>query len=91
MTMPQSTAVRKGSLSGQPEVSTVDRMGRRIDVDHLVGAAEIAQRLGVKRPQVVHEWRRRYDVFPQPVATLQQAMVWNWPEVERWAKETGRL
>lgn len=89
--MPQSTAVHKDSLSGAADVPTVDAMGRRIDVDHLVGAAEIAERLGAARPQVVHEWRRRYEDFPEPVAQLRQALVWNWPEVERWAKTTGRL
>jgi len=66
-------------------------MGRKIDVDQLVGAAEIAQRLGVKRPQVVHDWRRRHADFPEPVAVLEQAMVWSWPDVARWARKTGRL
>lgn len=89
--MPHSTAIRKGSPAVLPSLPTVDDMGRRIDVDNLVGAAEIAERCGVKRPQVVHDWRRRYDDFPEPVAQLRQALVWNWPEVERWAKDTGRL
>lgn len=63
-----------------------------MDVDHLVGAAEIADRLGVKRPQVVHEWHRRHaGKFPEPVARLRQALVWYWPDVERWAQATGRL
>lgn len=65
-------------------------MGRRVDADLLVGAAEIAMRLGAKRPQVVHEWRRRYEDFPEPVAKLEQAFVWYWPDVDRWAKATGR-
>jgi hypothetical protein len=60
-------------------------------VENLVGAAEIAERLGVKRQQVVHDWRRRYPDFPLPVARLRQALIWNWPEVERWARATGRL
>lgn len=89
--MPDRTAVRKGYPDGDSGFPTVDDMGRRIDSDHLVGAAEIASRLGVKRPQVVHDWRHRYLDFPAPVATLQQAMVWNWPDVERWARATGRL
>jgi hypothetical protein len=89
--MPQSTAVHKESPVEAPDVPTVDDMGRRIDVDHMVGAAEIADRLGAARPQVVHEWRRRYLDFPEPVAQLRQALVWNWPDVERWAKATGRL
>lgn len=60
-------------------------------MDQLVGASEIVKRLGLKRTQVVHVWRRRYAEFPQPVATLDMGLVWYWPEVERWAKRTGRL
>lgn len=89
--MTDSTTVRKGCQMDELALPTVDEMGRRIDAEHLVGAAEIASRLGVKRPQVVHDWRRRYDDFPEPVAHLRQALVWNWPDVERWAKGTGRL
>ncbi len=65
-------------------------MGRQIDADGLVGAAEIAARLGVRRPQVVHDWRRRHADFPAPVATLHAALVWYWPDVEAWARRTGR-
>jgi hypothetical protein len=64
---------------------------RRVDVSQLVGAAEIAERLGMKQNNSLHAWRRRYDDFPQPVATLKQGMVWSWPDVERWARSTGRL
>jgi hypothetical protein len=65
-------------------------MGRLVDADHLVGAAEIAERLGLAQVQTVHAWRRRYDDFPAPVARLRQALIWAWPDVERWAKTTGR-
>lgn len=57
----------------------------------LVGAAEIADRLGISHPQTVHLWRRRYPDFPQPVAQLRQALVWAWPDVKRWARRTGRI
>ena len=66
-------------------------MGRRVDVDDLVGAQEIADRLGVSRPQVVHEWRRRHADFPEPVVTLTMGLLWAWPDVEAWARATGRL
>ena len=66
-------------------------MGRKVDLDELVGTVEIAARLGVKRPQVVHDWRRRYPEFPQPVRRFGQYDVWLWPEVAAWAKQTGRL
>lgn len=66
-------------------------MGRKLDVDLLVGTAEIADRLGVARPQVVHDWRRRHADFPQPVAVVSRVGLWYWPEIERWARATGRL
>ncbi len=65
-------------------------MGRRIDADGLVGAAEIAERLGLAHAEGVHTWRRRHADFPQPVAKLKQAMIWYWPDVEAWARQTGR-
>ena len=33
-------------------------------MDELVGAAEIAERLGVGKSTVVHDWRRRYPSSP---------------------------
>ncbi len=66
-------------------------MGQKVDVNDLVGAFEIAQRLGVARSQVVHEWRRRHRDFPAPVATLKTALIWDWREVEHWARESRRL
>jgi predicted DNA-binding transcriptional regulator AlpA len=84
-------AVRKGCPVDELALPSVDEVGRRIDSEQLVGAAEIASRLGVKRPQVVHDWRRRYEDFPEPVAHLRQALVWYWPDVDRWARATGRL
>jgi len=66
-------------------------MARKVDSGQLVGAAEIAARLGLAQPQTVHDWRRRHADFPSPVAILTMGIVWNWPDVERWARETGRL
>ena len=66
-------------------------MGRKLDVDQLVGSAEIAERLGVKRLQVIHDWRRRHLDFPNPVFNIGRTGVWYWPEVRAWAKKTGRF
>jgi predicted DNA-binding transcriptional regulator AlpA len=66
-------------------------MGRKVDVDDLVGAAEIAERLGLSHPQTVHTLRRRDPAFPAPVASLKRAHVWTWPDVAAWARSTGRL
>lgn len=66
-------------------------MGRQVDVTDLVGAAEIAERLGISHAQTVHTMRRRDPSFPAPVASLKRAHVWAWPDVAAWAKATGRL
>ncbi|HMF82075.1 MAG TPA: hypothetical protein VKI01_02230 [Acidimicrobiia bacterium] len=66
-------------------------MSRRVEVDKLVGATEIADRLGIAHSETIHLWRRRYEDFPEPVARLSTAVVWAWPDVERWARRTGRL
>jgi hypothetical protein len=66
-------------------------MGRKVDVDDLVSAHEIADRLHVGRPSVVHDWRYRALEFPAPVTVLGSVLVWLWPDVEAWARETGRI
>lgn len=65
------------------------RMGRKVDVEDLVGATEIGQRLGMDR-RSVHQLRRRHADFPDPVVTLESAMVWVWADVEGWVLRTGR-
>ena len=66
-------------------------MGSRVDLDDLVGTHEIAVRLGVRRPQVVHDWRRRHSDFPVPLTRISGVWVWSWRDVEVWALRTGRL
>ncbi len=69
----------------------VARTPRRVNVNDLVGAHEIAERLGLSHPQTVHTYRRRYPDFPEPVAHLKRAHVWDWTDIEAWARKTGRL
>lgn len=66
-------------------------MDRSAVLAQLVGTGEIAERLGVKRTSVVHDWRRRHRDFPEPVLELRMGLLWWWPDVERWARHTGRL
>lgn len=70
-------------------------VGRRVDVDLLVGAGEIVRRLGLKRVQELHYYRRSDPTFPPAVFRVAEARggahVWYWPDIERWARRTGRL
>jgi hypothetical protein len=66
-------------------------VGKKIDLDFLVGATEIAMRLGIKRPHLIHDWRRRHSDFPHPVLELTGTLIWEWREVRSWAQKTNRL
>jgi len=58
-------------------------------VHHLVGAAEIAQMLGVSRQRVQQLISR--DDFPKPDVKLAMGKVWRRGDVIAWAKAQGRL
>lgn len=64
-------------------------MGRMVDVDDLVSATEIAERLNLKSRQAVRSWRQRYPDFPPPVAKLTSGPVWAFSDIVRWAEATG--
>ena len=65
-------------------------MGRRIDVDNLVTADQIAERLNVADLSVVYNWARRHKTFPAPVLERgKRIRMWDWPEVKEWATEHG--
>jgi predicted DNA-binding transcriptional regulator AlpA len=55
----------------------------------LVIAVDIARRLGVS-PQRVYVLASGPG-FPRPMGILGRSAVWRWSNVERWARETGRL
>jgi hypothetical protein len=54
-----------------------------------VGLAEIATRLEVQR-QTVDSWRVR-KLLPPPRWTVGGRPAWDWGDIARWARETGRL
>ena len=57
-------------------------------VPDLVGASEIAQRLGVHR-NTPYVWRSRH-LLPAPDLELTTGPIWLWERIEEWARQTGR-
>jgi predicted DNA-binding transcriptional regulator AlpA len=51
-----------------------------------MGAAEIAERLGVSRTRV-HQIVAADPAFPAPVATLASGKIWSADDIERWIAE----
>ena len=54
-----------------------------------VGLSDIADRLGVAR-QTAKSWNHR-GLLPEPKWRASGGPLWNWPDIERWARKTGRL
>ena len=65
-------------------------MGRTVDVDDLVSAREIADRLRLNDRNLPHTWLRIQPSFPRPIVKLAIGNLWLWSEVEAWAAKTGR-
>ncbi len=65
-------------------------MAKKVDPADLVGAHEIAERLGLSFPTMVHTWRRRHPDFPEPVAELKAGLIWNWNDIRAWLDKTDR-
>lgn len=57
---------------------------------HLMGFAEIADLLGVSRQRVT-QLRASDPTFPKPVSVLRATPVWESADIEKWARETGRI
>jgi hypothetical protein len=66
-------------------------MPRRIDPEDLCTAADLAARLGIRHRQTITAWQFRYPDFPAPVFKRPGVVLWLWPDVEAWARRTGRL
>lgn len=57
--------------------------------DHLMGQTEIAELLGVSRQRAQQLYRE--GALPKPMDVLAMGPVWLREDVERWARETGRI
>lgn len=57
---------------------------------HLVGVAEIAELLGISR-QRVNAIAKTHPDFPKPEIELAAGRIWKREDIERWAKDTGRI
>ena len=60
-----------------------------LDGEELVSAAEVANRLGLKRSRQVLDLRLHRFGFPRPVARTGRNLVWSWPQVANWAETEG--
>jgi hypothetical protein len=60
-----------------------------VNLDELVTSADIGRRLGLSK-QRAHQLAAM-PAFPDPVGQVGRSAVWRWPDVEVWARATGRI
>ena len=67
-------------------------MAPRINSEDLIDSQEVAQILGLAHRNTVTTYLRRYPDMPRPIVELGVGRVRLWlrPEIEAWAKRTGR-
>jgi predicted DNA-binding transcriptional regulator AlpA len=61
-------------------------MTPRVNTEDLIGAAEIAEMLGLRHANSVTTYLHRYDSFPRPIVELPRSRVRLWlrPQIEEW-------
>lgn len=66
-------------------------MGKKVDPDDLIGAAEVQAILGLSHPSSVTTYLRRYPDFPAPVVDLSGSRVrlWQRQDIVRWHRDRG--
>lgn len=64
----------------------VDLMGRRVDIDDLIDAQEVARILGLAYRNTVSEYQTKYADMPRPILDLGRgrSRLWLRPEIEGW-------
>lgn len=62
-------------------------MGRKVDVEDLADAHDVAELLGLAQPNTVHLYQRRYPDMPKPIYQpgSRRAKLWLRSEIKAWA------
>ena len=68
-------------------------MNPRVNSEDLIDSLGVAEILGLAHRESVTTYLNRYPDMPRPVVELGKGRVRLWlrPEIEGWAKRTGRL
>jgi predicted DNA-binding transcriptional regulator AlpA len=63
-------------------------MGRRVDIDDLIDAKEVAALLGLSSRNVVSVYQRRYSDRPRPVIARPsgRCQLWSRSEIIAWSR-----
>ena len=79
-------------LDPSPGAGSVRTVGRRVDVDELIDAQEVAAMLDLAQANSVYLYLSRYPDMPRPVVDRgpRRAKLWLRAEIAQWASSRGR-
>ena len=63
-------------------------MGRKVDVDDIINAAEVADLIGLSHRNGVYQYRHRHPDFPAPLITHGRCYMWHRGDIKRWIRAT---
>jgi predicted DNA-binding transcriptional regulator AlpA len=67
-------------------------MGRKVDIEDLLDAGQVAELLGLSHRNAITLYQRRYEDMPRPIVIRNsgRTCLWLRGEIAAWAKQTGR-
>lgn len=65
-------------------------MGRRVDLDDIIDAGDVAEMIGLSRRNSVYTYQKRHADFPKPVLEHGRCRHWLRPDIARWMKRRGK-
>lgn len=79
-------------LVASDQRASVQVVGRRIDIDDLIDATDVAEIIGLAQSNSVYVYQRRYPDMPRPVLDRgpSRAKLWLRPEIEAWTRRRGK-
>ena len=66
-------------------------VGRRVDVESLLSAQQVAEIIGLSNRNGVSVYQRRYPDFPAPVVSQGRCRLWVIDEIKAWAESHSPL
>ena len=86
-TVPIDAAFAVSPTPTEPATAVnVADMGRKVDVDDIINAGEVADIIGLSHRNGVYQYRHRHPDFPAPLITHGRCYMWHRGDIKRWIR-----
>ena len=76
----------RAGFDGVPIDAAIAQLATRVELDDIIGPAEIREMAGGVSGKTLHVWRHR-DGFPQPIKTLSIGDLYDRRQIRSWLAE----